>query len=47
MLEKLPIKTTKKLKDYKTILINFGIRTNSVKSAAIKALIQKEFGDDV
>ena len=35
------------LKDYKTILLNFGLRTNSVKSAAIKALIQKEFGDDV
>ena len=35
------------LKDYETILLNFGLRTNSVKSAAIKAPIQKEFGDDV
>ena len=35
------------LEDYKTILHNFGFSTNSVKSAAIKTLIPKEFGDDV
>ena len=35
------------LKDYKTILHNFGFPTNSVKSAAINILIQKEFGDHV
>ena len=35
------------LEDYNTILHNFGFPTNSVKFAAIKTLIQKEFGDDV
>ena len=35
------------LEDYKTILHNLGFSTYSVKSAAIKTLIQKEFGDDV
>ena len=35
------------LEDYKTILHNSGFPTNSVKSAAIKTLMQKEFGDDV
>ena len=32
---------------HKTILHNFGFPTNSVKSAAIKTIIQKEFGDDI
>ena len=31
----------------KTILHNFGFPTNSIKSAAIKTIIQKEFGDDI
>ena len=35
------------LEDCNTILHNIGFPTNSVKSAAIKTLIQKEFGDDV
>ena len=32
------------LADYKTILHNFGFPTNSVKPAAIKTLIQKDWG---
>ena len=35
------------LEDCKTILHNFGFPANSVKSAGIKTLIQKQFGDDV
>ena len=34
-------------KNCKTILHNFEFPTNSVKSAAIKTIIQKEFGDDI
>lgn len=33
--------------DYKTVLHNFGFSTNSLKSEALKTLIQKEFEDDV
>ena len=35
------------LEDCKTNLHNFGFPTNSVKYAAIKTLVQNEFGDDV